>query len=115
MELGNPGEMRDRLTGLVVDGVKVATAGLADDYEDEELEHVGEHLIIVDSAGDRLCEIEVTGVEVVPFAEVTWEFAQTEGEGFRSIDHWREAHRRFFGPIATDDAKTVCIHFHVVG
>jgi uncharacterized protein YhfF len=120
VELGTPGEMRQRLNGFVLAGRKRATAGLLDhDYvaEDEELEHVGERLALLDDHGGRVAELEVTEVAVVPFSAVTWEFADAEGEGFRSVEHWREAHQRFWrgeGLEVDDQTSVVCLSFRVV-
>ncbi|NRQ33587.1 ASCH domain-containing protein [Nonomuraea sp. NN258] len=119
LELGTPGELRTRLTDLVLSGAKTATAGLLTlDYEaeGEELEHVGERLALVDDAGDRVADVEVTRVDLHPFAAVPWEFAQAEGEGFTSIQHWRDAHRRYWlaqGGQVDDTATVVCLWFHV--
>ncbi|MEV1175369.1 ASCH domain-containing protein [Nonomuraea sp. NPDC049784] len=121
MEFGTPGELRTWLTGLVLSGSKTATAGLLPlDYhaEDEEVEHVGEVLAVVDNAGAKVAEIEITKVELTPFAEVAWEFAQAEGEGFRSTEHWRETHRRYWagqGSEVDDSTTVVCLWFRVVG
>ena len=45
--------------------------------------------------------IRTDRVEVVPFDQVDAEHAWLEGEGDRSLEHWREAHRRFFAEQAT--------------
>ena len=44
-------------------------------------------------------------VDQVRFIDVTWEFAQAEGEGFTSIDDWRAGHREYWTGegIAVDD------------
>ena len=87
--------MQDRLNELVLRGEKVATAGLRQyDYidDDEALDAVGEVQVLLDGEGRAVAEIEVTRVEVHLFALVPWEFAQAEGEGFTSIEHWRDAH-----------------------
>jgi uncharacterized protein YhfF len=73
-EWGTPGELRDWLNSLVLSGTKRATAELLDiDYrvESEDLPHVGECLVVVDSAEISLAEAEVTAVDIVPFYEVT--------------------------------------------
>jgi uncharacterized protein YhfF len=60
---------------------------------------------------------KVTRVERVPFAEVTWEFAEAEGEGFTSVEDWRDRHRSFYareGLTVTDDAHVVCLWFRLV-
>lgn len=55
MELGTPGKVRAELTGLALSGAKKATAGILPlDYEaeGEEVERVGERLVLVDSSGE---------------------------------------------------------------
>ncbi|MET7334042.1 ASCH domain-containing protein [Nonomuraea sp. NPDC005650] len=120
LELGTPGELRAWLTELTLAGEKTATAGLLPlDYhaEGEEVEHVGERLVLVDDSGARVAGIEITRVRLTPFAAVTWEFAQAEGEGFRSVEHWREVHRRYWegqGCEVDDGTTVVCLWFRVV-
>ena len=119
LELGFPGEMRARLSGLVLEGRKRATAGLLSEYaqEDEELEHVGERLALLDDDGRRIGTIEVTGLTIHPFIEVPWEFAAAEGEGDADLDAWRAGHRRFWEDAGTpvdDDTPIVCIRFTLV-
>jgi uncharacterized protein YhfF len=119
MELGTSGELRQKLNALVLSGHKQATAGLLEhDYEaeSETLENVGEHLALLDDHGTNLAELEVTAAEIVPMRDVTWTFAQAEGEGFRSITHWREAHTRYWarqGHPVDDDTSIVCLWFRL--
>jgi uncharacterized protein YhfF len=119
LELGSPGEMRNRLNGLVLAGHKRATAGLHDDdyeAESEELEQVGERLVLLDNDGQPLGTVVVTAVAVVPFEEVTWEFAASEGEGDTSLQEWRDGHRAFWareGIEVTDETPVVCISFRL--
>jgi uncharacterized protein YhfF len=119
LALGTPGEMRRNLNTLVLAGVKQATAGLLSEYatEGEELEHVGERLALVDDHDTLAGVVEVTGVEVVRFADVSWEFASSEGEGDRDLDEWRAGHLRFWaneGSTVDDDTPVVCIRFRLV-
>jgi uncharacterized protein YhfF len=120
MEFGTTGELRRRLIDLVIAGKKVATAGLFEqDYrqETESVEHVGEELAVVDDLGEEVAVIVVDSVEVVPFVDVTWEFADAEGEGFASIEHWRDGHRDFWATQriqVTNSTPIVCLWFHVV-
>lgn len=119
-EMGTPGEMRQRLNDLILAGHKRATAGLlAHDYEaeSEELEHVGERLALLDNGQHKIAELEVTRVEVVPFKDVTWEFADAEGEGFRSVEDWRAGHRGYWtraGHDIHDDTAVVCLWFRLL-
>jgi cystathionine gamma-synthase len=121
LELGSPGEMRRELTDLVLAGRKRATAGLLAEYdtEGEVLEHVGERLVLLGDDGARTGVIEVTRVDVVPFEEVTWEFADAEGEGFTDVEDWRVQHRRFWErespqQALSSDTSVVCVWFRVV-
>lgn len=115
LELGDPGQLRQELTALVVAGTKTATAGRLSEYadEDEPLEHVGERLTLLDDDGRPMGTVVVTRVEVVPFVEVTWAFAQAEGEGFTDIEDWRVRHRRFWlrteGVDVADDEPIVML------
>jgi len=119
-ELGSKGEMQDRLNALVLAGDKRATAGLwNEDYvlEGEALDEVGERQALLGDDGTLIAIIEVVRVEQVPFAEVTWAFAQEEGEGFTSIDDWRDGHRGYWtgeGVEVDDDTPIVCVWFEVV-
>jgi uncharacterized protein YhfF len=119
LELGMPGEQRRRLVGLVLSGPKRATAGLLGDYEieGEALETVGERLVLVGDNGERAGVVEITGVQIVPFAEVSDEFARSEGEGFANHVEWAAAHRTFWERIGRridDRTQVVCLSFAVL-
>ncbi len=88
LELGAPGEMRDRLNSLVLTGSKRATAGLQAEYaeEGELLEHVGEQLALLSNDGHQVATVEVTDVEILPFDRVPWDFAAAEGEGDEDLE-----------------------------
>ena len=108
-----------RLNDLVLAGLKTATAGTLADYEreGEAFEHVGEHLALLDDRGSSVATVEVTAVAVLRFADVDWVFAQSEGEGFTSLEHWRQAHADFFsatGVPVDDDSSIVCLSFRLV-
>ena len=119
LELGTPGEMRERLNGLVLSGQKRATAGLVTEYEEEgeSLEYVGEQLAMLDDDGRQVATVEVTQVDVLQFADVPWEFAAAEGEGDADLEEWRAGHRRFWGNEGTpvdDETPVVCLRFKLV-
>jgi uncharacterized protein YhfF len=119
LELGLPGEQRDRLNAYVLHGSKRATAGTLAEYteEGEALEHVGERLVLLDSDAAAVGRVQVTAVDVMPFDEVPWEFADAEGEGFASIEDWREAHRAHWargGRTVTPGTPVVCIRFDLL-
>jgi uncharacterized protein YhfF len=119
LEIGTLGEMRQRLNGLILTQRKRATAGLLLDYvrENEELEFVGERLALVDDDQRRIAVVEVVKVDTVPFGEVSWKFAQAEGEGDESLEEWREGHLRFwtsFGEVVDDSTPVVLLWFELV-
>ncbi len=102
---GADADQADELLALVLEGSKTATATALWDFDDEDepLPEVGSLSIIVDGRGHPRALIETTAVEVRPFSEVDEEHARLEGEGDRSLEHWREVHRRFFAEVATHD------------
>jgi uncharacterized protein YhfF len=127
-EFGFPGLLRDRLVAAILRGEKTSTTGL---YEEcvrtgEPLTEVGARAVVVDSAGRGVAVIETTSVELCRFADVDLAFAIDEGEGFATVDAWRDAHVRFFEspelaailgdpPVRVgDDTIVVCERFRVV-
>lgn len=120
MELGTPDGMRTELNSLVLAGQKTTTTGLLEDYakETEGLEYLGERLALLDDQGQSIAVIEITGVEVTPFSEVTWEHARAEGEGDASLEEWRAGHRGYWhrlGAQVEDGTPVVCLAFRLVG
>ena len=121
LELGDPGPFRDELNRLVLEGTKIATAGLwRTDYEaeDEPLEDIGERLVMLDSDGEPVARLEVTRAEVHAFLEVPWELARDEGEGFTSIDNSRDGYRTVYaaaGVMLADDDPMACVWFRLLG
>jgi uncharacterized protein YhfF len=120
VEFGNPGESRDKLISLILDGNKRATAGTLEwDYlaENEPLETVGERLAVLDNQKNHVATIEITKVEVRKFSEVSDEFALAEAEGDLSGDDFRESHLEFWSKLGldiADETQIVCIYFDLV-
>ena len=56
----------------------------------------------------------------IPFLEVDAAFAWDEGEDDRSLDSWRENHRRYFGRVSdasspfSDEEAVLCERFQVL-
>lgn len=94
------GEVGDRLAGLVLDGIKTATAStyIAFQSENEPLPKAGDHSVILYDNGEAACIIRDVKVSVVPFDEVSERHAYLEGEGDRSLAYWRMVHEEFFTP-----------------
>ncbi len=119
IEFGTPGASRENLVNLVLHGNKRATAGLLSEYEreGEPVEHVGERLAMVDSAGNHVGTLQVTRAEVVRFGDVPDEFALTEAEGDLNSADFRASHFDYWtrtGETITDDTPVVLVYFDLV-
>jgi uncharacterized protein YhfF len=95
---GDSPQMADTLLALVLDGIKTATSSAAEIYAlvDEPRPVGGLVSIVLDGAGMPQALIRTTSVDEVPFAEVSAEFAAAEGEGDRSLEHWRTEHEAYW-------------------
>lgn len=120
---GDGPELANELAQLVKSGDKTATCSLYQSYidENEELPKVGEYNIITDWDGQPILITRTMKVELIPFNEVTKEFAYKEGEGDKSYDYWRREHIKFFNRELADKNQTfeekmyvVCEEFKVV-
>ena len=101
---GDSPEQADELVGLVVAGVKRATAGSLRSFTDSEpVPQVGDHVVAVDGGGHPRCVWRTTDVEIKPLDQVDERFAWDEGEGDRSLAYWRDAHDRYFRREAARD------------
>jgi uncharacterized protein YhfF len=113
----------DELGELVRAGTKTATCGSLWWYEaeNEAPPKVGDLFIVTNWAGDPLCIVETTEVQIRPFNEVDAQFAYDEGEGDRSLAYWRRVHVEFFtrelaeiGREPTETMPLVCERFRKV-
>jgi uncharacterized protein YhfF len=120
---GDGPELADELGALVLTGRKTATCfALWEVVAGEEtMARVGDRSVILDGGDEPLCVVETTEVAVRRFDEVDDGFAREEGEGDRSLEYWRGAHRRFFertlpgiGRRFSEDMPLVCERFRVI-
>jgi len=120
---GDSMELADFLAELVLQGIKRATTTSVWSIEanGERLPTPGGLSVVTSWSGKPLCIVETVAVEVVPFNEVTAEFAATEGEGDGSLRFWQEAHREYFtrecanaGRQFTESMLVACEEFRVV-
>ena len=117
---GDSAELSAELVSLVVSGAKTATASLAWEYEydSEALPVVGQHQALLDWSNTFVGIIRITAVSIVPFSEVSAEYAALEGEGDLSLEFWRDAHWQFFervcgyiGKVPDKGMPVVCQEF----
>ena len=83
---------------LVKTGVKKATSDslLGLQYRNERLPKKGDYTVVTDWEGIALCIIETTKVTLKPFFSIDEEYAQMEGEGDKSLAHWKEVHWDYY-------------------
>lgn len=120
---GDSPAMAAELAALVLQGRKRATAAAlwSCEADGKRLPQPGDLSIVTDWTGRPLCVIETQAVEVLPFGEVTAEFAAAEGEGDGSLAFWQQAHAAFFsrecaaaGQVFDHAMPIVCERFTVV-
>jgi uncharacterized protein YhfF len=120
---GDSAELSEKLLALVRTGRKRGGASLlwAHEAESEPIPCVGEIEIVVDHRNAPSVVTRITEVEVVPFNQVTAQFAEREGEGDGSLQYWRNAHWAFFsrecrriGREPSDTMPVVCSSFEVL-
>ena len=111
----------DGLLALVLNGVKTGTSSSLWDLEStgEPVPLEGELSIILDGAGVPRALIETTRIRIVAFQEVDAEHAHAEGEGDRTLEHWRAVHERYWRDHSADargyapDMPVVCERFRL--
>ncbi|MDQ0645619.1 ASCH domain-containing protein [Microbacterium murale] len=112
----------DDLLALVLAGTKTGTASSLWDYEasGDAIPEVGELSVILDGAGEPRAVIETTDVRIVPFDQVTAAHAHAEGEGDRTLAHWREVHEQYWRRHSENprgyaiDMPVVCEQFRLI-
>jgi len=121
---------RDRATPLTdvfhfsdceADAIELAALVWMYEARGEPVPAAGDLSIVTDWHGAPLCVIETTVVAIEPFDDVTAVFAASEGEGDRSLEHWRRVHWDYFGRECVrlgrapgHDMPVVCENFRVI-
>lgn len=120
---GDSEQLANELAALVLQGTKRATTGSVWSLEAEGKRppRPGDLSIVTIWSGEPLCVIETQAVEVVPFCEVTAEFAAVEGEEDGSLSFWQKEHERYFrresakaGRHFSKSMQVTCERFTVV-
>jgi uncharacterized protein YhfF len=111
------------LLAMIRSGQKRAGTGLLwlHEHEGEPLPEVGDIEIVLTHDDKPSVITRVTRVEVLPYREVSAEYAAIEGEGDGSLEYWREAHWDYFSRVCatigkepTEDMLVVCGLFEVL-
>ena len=110
---GDSAALAEELAGLVLAGLKTATCWAA---SEGMLTEVGKRMVMLDGAGRPRAVIETVELTRRQFDAVDAQFAFDEGEGDRTLDFWRRAHRTYFGRRGqfAEDMDLMCERFRVV-
>jgi uncharacterized protein YhfF len=120
---GDNPKLADELGQLIARGIKTGTCSALWEWEAEgnPIPQPGLISIVLDGVGQPMCIIETTEVFVCRFSAVDEEFAYAEGEGDFSLEHWREAHTKFFsrtlpkiGKEFSEEMPLVCERFKLI-
>ncbi|MFQ5553299.1 MAG: ASCH domain-containing protein [Thermoplasmata archaeon] len=102
---GDTEEGARKLARLVRSGQKTATSGLVWELEAKGfgVPNEGDVVVVVDLEQEPYCVIELTEVEVIPFAEIVDEqFALDYGEGIASLSSWKKSSWAYFSEMCKE-------------
>jgi uncharacterized protein YhfF len=110
---GDSPELADELGALVLEGRKTATCW---PVSQGELTTLGKRMVMLDGSGRPRAVLETVELTQRCFSEVDAAFAHDEGEGERTLEWWRNAHRNYFGRRGefSEDMTLYCERFRVV-
>ena len=113
----------DQSVDLVIKNIKKAATfsliGLQN--RKEPLPKIGSFIIITDGNGMAKCIIRTTSVKLKPFFSITQDYAQLDGLGDKSLEHWKKYHWNYFTRelaafkrVPSDSMIVVCVAFERV-
>ena len=110
---GDGPELADKLLAFVLAGRKTATCWSVADGQQTE---VGKRMVVRDGRGRPRAVLETLELTQRRFHEVDAAFAHAEGEGDRSLGHWRADHEAYFRRQGTfaPDMLLYCERFRLV-
>jgi uncharacterized protein YhfF len=120
---GDSAALSQELLHLIRIGRKRAGTGLlwAMEAEGQALPEAGDIEIVLDHLNRPAIVTRIVEVTVLPYSEVTAEYASIEGEGDGSLGYWRRAHWSFFsrecsriGREPVESMPVVCSVFEVL-
>jgi len=113
----------DECAKLVAKKIKQATSPSVWWFEkhQEEFPKIGDLAIVTNWAGEPKAIVRTTKVERIKFRDITTEYACIEGEGDKSLTHWKETHWEYYmnemkesGEYPTTDMEIVCEYFETI-
>ena len=113
----------DQGVDLVLKNLKKATSFslLGLQHRKEPLPKIGAFMVLTDWNGKAKCIVRTTAVKLKPFFSITKEYAQLDGLGDKSLEHWKKFHWDYFSRelapfnrVPRDSMIVVCVGFEKV-
>lgn len=120
---GNSNRMASDLAALLKNGSKKAACSSVWEFEEsgDEIPKPGLITIILDGNDVPQCIVETVDVIQKKFYDVDLDFILAEGEGFKTVESWRDAHWDYFGETLgkfgknpQKDMPLICEYFKVI-
>jgi len=120
---GDSEALSKELLALIRSGRKRAGTGLLWGYEHdgEPIAKTGDIEIVLDHLQEPALVTKIISSDIMPYCEVTAEYAAIEGEGDGSLGYWRKAHWAFFsrecsriGREPSESMPVICNVFEVL-
>ena len=111
------------LLALIRSGNKRAGTGLLWAYQrdGQVIPEQSDIEIVIDHLNEPVLVTRLTNVQVIPFSNVTSEYAAIEGEGDGSLEFWRSAHWAYFtrecarlGLEPSEEMPVICSTFELL-
>ncbi len=111
------------LAALVMSGEKTGTSSTKDNFESvgETIPSIGDLHIITNWDDVAQFIIKTTVVNIVPYKDVSEDFAKKEGEGDLTLKHWQNVHETVFraeqqnsGKKFDENTEIVCEEFKLI-
>ncbi len=108
---------------LVKSNIKKATSLslLGIQYRNESLPKIGDFMVITNWNKEAVCIIKTTAVKLVPYFNISEDYAKIEGEGDQSLAYWKKTHWDYytrelkaFGRVPRESMIIVCQEFEKV-
>lgn len=110
----------DTSSALVKSEIKKAVSYslLGLQQRNEPLPKIGNFLVVTNWKGEAQCIVRITAVSLKPFFSINASYAQLEGEGDKSLEHWKNVYwdlytreLNAFGREPRDSMIIVCQEF----
>ncbi len=88
----------DTCATLICKDIKRATSHslLGMQLRGETIPKIGDFFVVTDWSGKAKCIVRTTSVKLIPYFAIHAEHARLEGEGDKSLEHWRKTHWDYY-------------------